>query len=194
MKQLIIYSHPNPASFNHAILETFSGALRTQGDEVIVRDLYALGFDPVLKGADFEALHQGSVTADVKVEQDHIRWADAITFIFPVWWASMPAITKGYIDRVFSFGFAYTMGAEGLKGLLNGKKVLTISTHGAPEPYYANCGMHASMGQTIDEGIFRFSALEVLGHRYFGEVPSTTPEKRAEMLAQLAEIAATLRG
>jgi len=192
MKQLIIYSHPNPASFNHAILEALSRVLLARGDEVIVRDLYAMRFDSVLKGADFEALQKGKVTADVKTEQDHIRWADAITFIFPVWWASMPAMTKGYIDRVFSLGFAYSVDAEGLKGLLEGKKVMIISTHGAPESYYADCGMHRSMGQTIDDGIFRFCALELVGHRYFGEVPTTTPENRARMLVQVAEVAKLL--
>ena len=193
MKQLIVYSHPNPLSFNHAILETLTGALKAQGDEVVVRDLYALKFDPVLKAADFEAIQQGSVTGDVKVEQDHIRWADVITFIFPVWWASMPAITKGYIDRVFSHGFAYSYSANGPQGLLGGKKVMVITTQGAPEAYYAGNGMLQSMSQTIDEGIFKFCALELLGHRAFGEVPSTTPENRAKMLTEVTQMAATLK-
>ena len=69
MKQLIIYSHPNPASFNHAILETARETLTAKGDEVIVRDLYALNFDPVLKGSDFEKLMSGQTTADIKTEQ-----------------------------------------------------------------------------------------------------------------------------
>lgn len=193
MKQLIIYSHPNPASFNHAILETLIAALHKQGDEVQVRDLYALGFDPVLKASDFEALQRGKPAADVQTEQDFIRWADVITFIFPVWWAALPALTKGYIDRVFSFGFAYTMTNEGPQGLLGGKKVMILSTHGSPESHYADAGMYRSLAQTIEDGIFRFSALEPIGHRYFGEVPSTTPERRAHMLQEVAEIASTLR-
>jgi len=193
MKQLIVYSHPNPLSFNHAILDTLTKALQARGDEVVIRDLYALKFDPVLKGADFEAIQKGGVAADVKAEQDQIRWAEVITFIYPVWWASMPAITKGYIDRVLSHGFAYAYDANGPRGLLQGKKVMVISTQGAPEAYYAGNGMLQSMGQTIDDGIFRFCALEVLGHRYFGEVPTTTPENRAKMLEQVAGMAAMLK-
>ncbi len=193
MKQLIVYSHPNPLSFNHAILDTLTRALQAKGDEVVVRDLYALNFDPVLKAADFEALHQGGVADDVRAEQDQVRWADIITFIYPVWWASMPAITKGYIDRVFSHGFAYAYDANGPRGLLQGKKVMVISTQGAPEAYYASNGMFQSMGQTIDDGIFRFCAIEVLGHRYFGEVPTTTPENRAKMLEEVAGMAAMLK-
>jgi len=193
MKQLIVYSHPNPLSFNHGILDTLTKALQAKGDEVVVRHLYALKFDPVLKAADFEALHQGGVTDDVKAEQEQVRWADIMTFIYPVWWASMPAVTKGYIDRVFSHGFAYVYDANGPRGLLQGKKVMVISTQGAPEPYYAGNGMFQSMGQTIDDGIFRFCAMEVLGHRYFGEVPTTTPENRAKMLEEVARMAAALK-
>ncbi len=193
MKQLIVYSHPNPLSFNHAILGALSDALKAQGDEVRVRDLYALKFDPVLKADDFEAMHKGGVSDDVKIEQDHVRWAELITFIFPVWWASMPAVTKGYIDRVFSHGFAYSYDANGPQGLLGGKKVMIITTQGAPEAYYASNGMLQSMSQTIDEGIFKFCAMELLGHRAFGEVPSTTPENRAKMLAEVNQMAAMLK-
>ncbi|MFH1018492.1 MAG: NAD(P)H-dependent oxidoreductase, partial [Pseudomonadota bacterium] len=107
MNHLIIYSHPNPKSFNHAILEEFSGALRDAGHEVRVRDLYAIGFKPVLQGSDLEQAGKRPPAEDICAEQAHISWADVITFIFPLWWAGMPAIAKGYLDRVFSEGFAY---------------------------------------------------------------------------------------
>ena len=114
MKHLIIYTHPNPASFNHAIKETLARVLKEKGHEVRVRDLYALGFDPVLKASDFETFLAGKVPVDIAVEQEHIRWAEQLTFLYPIWWGRMPSIAGGYIDRVLSKGFAYDYTVTGL--------------------------------------------------------------------------------
>jgi NAD(P)H dehydrogenase (quinone) len=108
MKYLIVYAHPNPQSFNHAILETISGELRKKGKEFDVRDLYEIGFKPVLKLDDLAAIRKGTAVQDVQVEQDYIRAADFLIFIYPLWWAGIPAQFKGYKDRVFS-GFFNSM-------------------------------------------------------------------------------------
>ncbi len=76
MNHLIVYSHPNPKSFCHAILETAVKALQSKGHEVVVRDLYALGFDPVLKGSDFVGFQSGNIPADIKAEQEKISGAE----------------------------------------------------------------------------------------------------------------------
>lgn len=122
MKHVIVYAHPNTESFNHAILETVKKELEEKGHEVRVRDLYELNFNPVLGASDFISFSQGNTPADIKEEQEHISWADSITFIYPVWWAGLPAILKGYVDRVFSHGFAYAYGENGIEKLLSGKK------------------------------------------------------------------------
>lgn len=192
MKHLIIYSHPNPESFNHAILETFTAGLRKKGHEVRVRDLYELGFDPVLSASDFELLGKGLASADVKREQDEVRWADFITFIFPCWWAAMPAITRGYIDRVFSSGFAYIDDEKGLRGLLGGKKAFYFCTLGAPSEVYEKFGIFKSMAQTIDESIFKFCGLALVGSKYFGSVPKVTQAQRKAMLEEVRKIAETI--
>jgi NAD(P)H dehydrogenase (quinone) len=114
MKYLVIYSHPNPQSFCHAILETVKKTLAAKKHDVVVRDLYALGFDPVLKAADFAAIQSGKTCVDIKPEQDYIVWSDIMTIIHPIWWAGQPAMIKGYIDRVFSYGFAYSRDAKGI--------------------------------------------------------------------------------
>ncbi|MBF0459431.1 MAG: NAD(P)H-dependent oxidoreductase [Nitrospirae bacterium] len=192
MKHLIVYSHPNPKSFNHAIMETLAGELTTLGHEVKIRDLYAINFDPVLKASDFELIQSGKVAADVKVEQDHIAWADVISFVHPIWWTGLPAMVKGYIDRVYSFGFAYKIDDTGVTGLLNGKKVLIINTTGTPEEIYAKIGMFNSILQTSDDGIYRFCAMEVLKHVFFTAIPYITDAERAGMLVEVKEIAKTI--
>jgi NAD(P)H dehydrogenase (quinone) len=92
----------------------------------MVRDLYGDNFQPVLTTNDFEALQSGNLPADIEREQQNITDANYIWVVFPVWWTNMPAILKGYIDRVFLNGFAYTMKGDQPIGLLHGKKVVII--------------------------------------------------------------------
>ena len=130
MNYLIIYAHPNPGSFNHAIMETITEELRHNGKGVKIRDLYQMGFNSVLKSEDFANMQRGSVAQDVKEEQELIRSAEVMIFVYPLWWAGMPAMLKGYIDRVFSEGFAYRISDTGIAGLLTGKKVFRTLAHG----------------------------------------------------------------
>lgn len=185
MKCLILYAHPNPKSFNNAILKTIENQLEKNGHQVEIRDLYKIEFDPVLKADDFEKLQQGQVTEDVKIEQDFVAWADLIIVVAPVWWANLPAILKGYIDRVFSHGFAYTFGENGPEGLLPGKQAYLVSTSGAPNEIYSQMGMHDSFTKTIDEGIFSFCGIQVIEHKYFGAVPMVSDEDRKAMLRDI---------
>lgn len=188
MNHLIVYAHPNPASLSHALLETLQAAYEAQGHTVRVRDLYALGFDPVLKGRDFEAMQAGAPLADVATEQGHITWADAVTVIYPVWWTGLPAILKGWVDRVLTHGYAFRYDAQGVQGLLKGKKAFLVSCHGTPAEYYAE--MQAAMKQTSDTGIFAFCGFEVTEHLFFGAVPMVDDATRKGYLAQAREAAA----
>jgi NAD(P)H dehydrogenase (quinone) len=191
MKHLIVYSHPNIASFNHALKETLVRVLKEKGQDVRVRDLYALHFDPVLKADDFETFLAGKVPGDIAIEQDLVRWADQLTFLYPVWWGRMPSILGGYLDRVFSKGFAYDYTATGPVGLLPGKKVYAVSTMGAPLDFAVSSGGIKSMEQIIDNETFKFCGMEMVGHKYFGSVPTVTDEDRKKMLEEVAGIAAS---
>ncbi|MGB2600842.1 MAG: NAD(P)H-dependent oxidoreductase [Candidatus Omnitrophota bacterium] len=187
MNHLIIYCHPNPKSFNHAVLESYEGLAKDKGHDVRVRDIYSAGFDPVLKAEDFIKIQQGSVSEDVKEEQEQIKWADIITFIHPIWWFQMPAMLKGYIDRVFSYGFAYKIDEGGIKGLLSGKKVIILNTTGGSEEVYNGMGFRNAVEKTIDEGVFGVCGMEVAVHGFFYAVPFLTEEDRKGMLEHLKE-------
>lgn len=184
MKYLIIYAHPNPASFNHAILETVTAELKKNKKNFRVRDLYKMKFNPVLQKKELT----GSLLPDIKKEQAYIRSADALIFIFPIWWSAMPAMLKGYIDRVFSFGFAYDITDDGAVGLLQGKKVFLISTTGASKEEYEKMGAFKMMSMSMDGAIFQFAGMEVIGHKYFSSVPSVSDRERKKMLKELREL------
>ena len=193
MKHLVVYCHPYTKSFNHAIKETYVNTLRADGHDVRLRDLYSMKFDAILKASDLEMLLTGRIPEDIQVEQDHITWADIITFIHPTWWHLFPAQLKGYLERVYSHGFAYDVNEDETEaiGLLKGKKVVVITTTGAPQEYYEKTGLFKSMAHIIDD-YFILCGMEILIHKYFFGVPYITHDQRTTMLEEVKEIAQTI--
>ncbi|MED1203530.1 NAD(P)H-dependent oxidoreductase [Heyndrickxia acidicola] len=187
MKTLVIYTHPNPASFNAAIKETVVNELTSKGQEVKVRDLYEMNFNPILSGEDFVQFSQNQIPEDIKPEQDAITWADQLVFIYPTWWTNMPALLKGYIDRVFTNGFAFRYSENGAEGLLNGKKAIIFQTTGQPkeslEAYNLISPLQISM-----QGSLSFTGIETIAHSFFFSVPFVANENRIEMLNEVKEV------
>lgn len=188
MNHLVVFAHPNQESFGKGIVDTLVKASEEKGASVRVRDLYSIGFDPILKPADFVAFQSGKVPEDIAAEQEHVKWADVITFVYPVWWVAFPAILKGYVDRVFSYGFAYEVVDGAPNGLLKGKKALLFCTTGTSNEIYSANGMHNSMKQTTEQGIFNFSGITEVKHTFFGAVPYVTDETRGDYLKEVSRI------
>ena len=188
MNHLVVFAHPNQESFGKGIVDTLVKASEEKGASVRVRDLYSIGFDPILKPADFVAFQSGKVPEDIAAEQEHVKWADVITFVYPVWWVAFPAILKGYVDRVFSYGFAYEVVDGAPNGLLKGKKALLFCTTGTSNEIYSANGMHNSMKQTTEQGIFNFSCITEVKHTFFGAVPYVTDETRGDYLKEVSRI------
>ncbi|MBU0548100.1 MAG: NAD(P)H-dependent oxidoreductase [Candidatus Omnitrophica bacterium] len=188
MKYLIIYAHPNPKSFNHAIKEIVGENLRKAGNNFETRDLYGIGFSPELSNNDFVAWQRGQALVDINREQDYIRNSDILIFIHPIWWFNMPAILKGYIDRVFSYGFAYNVNENGPYGLLTDKKAILINTTGSAEENYIKYGYKEALRKTIEDGTFGFCGLKIIMHKYFYAVPYVTDQARQKMLEELQGI------
>ncbi|MGH4124630.1 MAG: NAD(P)H-dependent oxidoreductase [Clostridium sp.] len=188
MNNLVVFAHPNSKSFGKSIVDAVVNASVEKGANVRVRDLYEIGFDPILKPADFEAFQSGKVPDDILAEQEHIKWADVITFVYPVWWTSFPAMLKGYVDRVFSYGFAYEYIDGVPNGLLKSKKGLLFCTTGTPSKMYSANGMHNSMKQTTDQGIFNFTGIEEVKHTFFGAVPTASKETLGDYLKEVSNI------
>ncbi len=187
MKHLIIYAHPNANSLNHHFKQTIVNLLEKQEDEVVVRDLYQLNFDPILSLSDMEGQRRGMVAADVQQEQDFITWADQITFIYPIWWTGMPAMMKGYIDRVMSYGFAYRYDQGVQKGLLTGKTAVIINSHGKSHSEYEAIGMDKALSLTSDKGIYTYCGLTIKQHFFFDRADRPAPESVDLWTNQLVE-------
>ena len=191
IKHLIVLAHPDPKSLSVAYKDEIVQLTEDTNNEVVVRDLYNLGFHPVLSRQDFGALRKGEIPDDIKLEQDYIRCADLITFIYPIWWTGMPAIMKGYIDRVFSRGFAYEITGLGeLKKLLEGKKIIILNNFGMPFEEYEKNGMLEAMKKTSDVGIFEFCGMQIEAHHFFGHIDASSKEERSahvKMLSYLYE-------
>lgn len=181
---LLIYAHPNPKSFNAAVRDVVVKKLESMGGSILIRDLYAIGFRPASTREDFARMQHG-ISPDVAEEQAYIKSADVIIFIHPIWWFGMPAILKGYIDRVFSYGFAYASGKNGVEGLLNGKKVMVFNTTGGDEANYIKNGYADAIRKQVDVGTFGFCGMDVVMRKFLYGVPFVGDEGRKKMLEEL---------
>lgn len=189
MNATIIYAHPNPASFNHAILERVTAELATMGVKSQLRDLYQLGFDPLLKPADFEAFKEGTVPADIRTEQEYIQQADWLVFIYPTWWWDRPAILKGYIDRVFSNGFAFKVDADlSVLPLLSDKRAFVFNTFGGSDELQRVVGnVDNLVAKSMTLGTLALCGIETIYHPIPG-LFSSTPASRATMLDEIGQL------
>ncbi len=142
MQVLVVYAHPNPGSFSHALLESFTDGLKEGGHSFEIVDLYAIDFDPRMRLEDFAQFAGGEMPEDVLEQQEKIARADALAFIYPIWTMGQPAILKGWIDRVFSAGFAHELDEKtgDVTGLLTHRKVLFINATGAGKEVYQSTG------------------------------------------------------
>ncbi|PSK91114.1 NAD(P)H-dependent oxidoreductase [Taibaiella chishuiensis] len=187
MRHLIVYAHPNPDSLNRHLLDTVTSLLVQQGHEVVVRDLNQQNFNPVLSLEDIAGLYRGVVGADIQAEQNHVAWAGCITFIYPIWWTGMPAIMKGYIDRVFSYGFAYRYDEGIQKGLLQDKEAVIINTQGKSHAAYAASGMDKALVLTSDQGIFAYCGFRIREHFFFENADRAGAEQVQQWTGDIAQ-------
>ncbi|WP_342619464.1 NAD(P)H-dependent oxidoreductase [Rhodoferax sp. GW822-FHT02A01] len=162
MKVLIVFAHPEPKSFSAALKDIAVKKLESLGHEVNVSDLYKMAWSPALSEKDFgedranpeyldlsaeqENAHaKGSICDAVRLEQAKLSEADLVLFHFPVWWFSMPAILKGWVDRVFSRGYAYSTGKKYETGHFKGKKAMLCITTGTASTLYEPNGIDGDL-------------------------------------------------
>jgi putative oxidoreductase len=185
MNVLIIYAHPNHESFNYAILRQVQNAV-SKAHSVTTLDLYEQGFDPILR---FDEQHKRSDLAknpETEKYRDLISKADHIIFIFPIWWSGMPAILKGFIDRVFAAGFAYSYKKTGLKGHLLGKSAWIITTHNTPSfvvPFAED------YGKVLKNQILKPCGISPVKLTGLTPVEKISDEKRREFLDKISKTA-----
>ncbi|NTJ65647.1 NAD(P)H-dependent oxidoreductase [Agrobacterium rhizogenes] len=164
MHALIVVAHPNPDSFSHRIAAEVAEGVTASGAAFEIADLAAEGFDPRFTAADIAAhLREGPSPEDVVAEQARIDRADALVLVYPVYWWSMPGLLKGWIDRVFSNGWAYDeMPGDRPVKRLRHLRIHLIAIGGATMRTYARHGYFGAMRTQIDHGIFGYCGAPVM--------------------------------
>jgi NAD(P)H dehydrogenase (quinone) len=189
MNVLIVYAHPEPRSLNGAIRDFSVERLRRAGHDVQLSDLYAMRWKATLDAADFpdrdanepldpeiaskHAYETGAQTPDVTAEQEKLRQADMLILQFPMWWYTMPAILKGWVDRVYAYGFGYGVGEHSLRkwgdrfgeGTFKGKRAMLVVTTGGWAAHYSERGINGRIDDLlfpINHGVLYYPGFDVL--------------------------------
>jgi len=210
MNILLVFAHPEPQSFNGAMLRTAIATLEATGHSVQVSDLYAQAFEPVSGRPNFTTVydaayfkqqqeevyasaHQG-FAPDVAAELQKLAWCDVMIWQFPLWWFSVPAVLKGWVDRVFAMGQAYGAGRFYETGVFQGKRALLSLTtgSGSPAEAYQPGGLQGDllgMLRPIHRGMFQFTGFTVLAPQVvYGPARQSAEERAAELAAWAARL------
>jgi NAD(P)H dehydrogenase (quinone) len=171
MKHVVVVAHPAAESFTMALTRTYTAELEQLGHSQRTYDLYRMGFNPVLAAQELLPITTDRpASPDVVKAQDDIRAAAAVTLIYPLWWLSMPAMMKGYVDRVFARGFAYESHEGIVRGLLAGKKAVLMTVSGASLPLLVKSGNWNAVQVLQDTHVLRSTGFELLEHLHFDEI------------------------
>ncbi|UAK23091.1 NAD(P)H-dependent oxidoreductase [Sphingomonas nostoxanthinifaciens] len=135
-RHVIVLAHPSRNSFNGLIADAYCDAVRSCGQEAIVRDLYGIGFDPVLKEHERPGRQSFVPSKDVEAEHDAIRGSDVFVMVYPIWFGMPPAMMKGYVDRVLGAGVT----PQGVRDrtamtLMKGQRLVNITSSGASKKW-----------------------------------------------------------
>lgn len=207
MNVLIVFAHPEPGSLNGALKDHAAAVLRDCGHQVEIADLHAEDFDPRLDRHDFlslenpghfapqreqRAAHEaGRFAPDVKREMDRLVRAGLVIFQFPIYWFSLPAILKGWIDRVLAWGFAYGGGRWYETGAFRGKKAMLSVTCGGPLTAYGPRGRSGPLDALfypVTWGTLRFCGFDVLPTHAIGGMMRADEATRAQWFADYEKL------
>ncbi len=201
MNILIIHAHPEPQSFTTALKDHSIQVLKDLGHHVEVSDLYEMDFNPVVSKADFHsrgnpdylnyaleqrhASKEQTLSADILAEVEKVQRADLVILNFPMYWTSMPAMLKGWIDRVFVSGIFYGGKRFYNHGGMVGKKAMLSFTLGGREHMFGDHAIHGSIEDLllpIQRGTLAYAGFEVLPPFVAYHVPYISNEARQQML------------
>ena len=191
MRIALILAHPSAVSFCATLADDCAEVLRAAGGEVVVRDLYRMGFDPCLSAAELPGSVGHGPRADVVAERAILADVDSYLLVYPLWFNAPPAMLKGYVDRVLSGGFGFAPTAHGADPLLVGKTLVSVTTSGAPDAHLAATGALNMLTRAFDLHLCGMTGLRFVDHQHIGGVgPDMTEtyaqERRGQVRAMLA--------
>lgn len=198
MKNLIVFDHPYTAracnnephkrSFCAAICKRLTGLMLERGEEVDVIDLHADHFNPVMSAEELALWRRGIALNDQVADyQKRIQQADRIIFIFPIWWELMPAMTKGFLDKVYAKDILYSQPKQGpMKTKLNPhKKIMVFTVMGTPKLLY-KLVFGKPVIKALHRGTFMKTGLKHFEWKNFSHVDTLTLEEREKLLQNIS--------
>ncbi|KNX77482.1 NAD(P)H dehydrogenase [Pseudomonas sp. 250J] len=189
MHALIVIGHHDPDSLTHALAQQIAEGLRAAGHTSEFADLASEGFDPRFGLAD-HAVHRrlGKPPADVLAEQARIERADTVVMVYPIYWWSLPALLKGWVERVFSNGWAFDQAADGsTTKLLHGMTAHLVGVAGADAGTFERHGYGEAMRVQIEHGIFDYCGARVLSSTLLEDSEGQDPTRHLRSARALGE-------
>lgn len=193
MKTLVVFNHPYGGSYCSAILEAVEDGVKDGGQECRVINLDQDDFDPVMRAKDLIAFAGagrvgeaalGTVDELVLEYKKDLEWADHLVMIFPIWWMTMPAMMKGFVDKVIFPAVAYNMDKGKLVSRLPIRKVTVITTMNTPADVYRDSFNNSIEGSLI-KGTFRQIGIEDIQWISLNGVKQTSQEQRVTWLDEI---------
>jgi NAD(P)H dehydrogenase (quinone) len=185
LKHAIIFAHPNSASFTASMAEAYRDTVTESESSAIVRDLYLEKFDPCLSEDEFPWASNTKIHDDVARERELLKDVNVFALFYPLWLNSPPAVMKGYLERVFGMGFAYGHGRGGNEPLLQGRKLISFSSSGAPMDWMVQTGAWQALRTLFDSHFAAVCGIDLVDHVHFGAI---VPGIRADAVATHAAI------
>jgi NAD(P)H dehydrogenase (quinone) len=187
MKILAVFCHPMRDSFTGEILDNFVQGARDAGHEVEIADLYREGFQPVMQERDYAQFDGLAMPDDVLAEQARFERCEAFALIFPVWWWSFPAMLKGWIDRVFTAGWAFALSTDDQgrqddpeDSLLTERKAVVLCCAGGSERMYEKYGTRDALTSQIEVGTMEYCGVtDVTTHILYKAWENDEPRRAA---------------
>lgn len=185
-KITVINCHPNPKSLNNSFAKAYLNGAQKSGAEVAEIQLASLQFEPNLK---YGYQQRMELEPDLLQAWEKIKWADHLVWVHPVWWGGLPALAKGFIDRLFLPGMAFKPRENSIfwDKLLKGKTAHIITTLDQPSWYYRFVYGKPSVNQ-LKKTVLQFCGVQKVRVSYFGIIKTASPKKREEWISKATEL------
>lgn len=189
LKHAVILCHPEERSFNGAIAAAYCEAVQKLGHEYILRDLYRMDFDPVLRGWERATDAQFALGPDVGRELDLLRGCDVFTLVYPIWFGTPPAMLKGYVERVLGSGVTpHSVEGRTQTELLGGKRLLSFTTSAMSDPWLNEQGQWMSLRYIFDHYLAHAFGMAGDDHVHFANVrPGMEPRWAQQHLYEVEQ-------
>ncbi len=177
-KHVVVLCHPEEDSFNATVAREYCATVEEIGHEVLLRELYRMGFDPVLKAKEQPGAPDYARSDDVTVELDLLAGASVFVLVYPVWFGTPPAMMKGYVERVLGSGFSHrAVRARSPSPLLTGAHLLSLTSSGTTKQWLDEQGAWLSLRNVFDEYLQNAFSMKSAEHVHFSAVVEGLKER-----------------